>query len=207
MSATHAACSAWSGCDGSAKASIISSYPGKPPASSGGPRRAPAGNQLEPVKPAVTSRIRRTLRPSPGRVADPTGRPLQACRPVLHSAVLEATAGLPEIRRRPAAAERMGRLLQTCAGARPPDQMLSAGPDAPDSKPGRPGARTYAKSQACRRSAPRDLRPLSAHNARPGRYLLAAGSKTRQAHVSRPQTRMVSPDHETIIISQMRNSS
>jgi hypothetical protein len=41
MSATHAERSAWSGCDGSASASMISSYPGKPRESSSGPSRPP----------------------------------------------------------------------------------------------------------------------------------------------------------------------
>lgn len=109
------------------------------------------------------------LRPTRVREADSASNPPQACRPVLHTPAREATAGLPEIRRPPAAAARTGQLLQTCAGAHPSSQRLPATPGAPDPKPRNPGARIDAKSRArCRPAPPEPSEPSPVqHSSRP----------------------------------------
>jgi hypothetical protein len=65
------------------------------------------------------------------------------------------------IRRRPAAAARTGRWLQTCAGAASSQPMLPAGPGVPDLMSGSRGVRIVAKFGSLSTSATRTFRTES----------------------------------------------
>lgn len=80
----------------------------KTPSDEGDTVQGPSGDQFDSSREASCSpsRIRRTLCASPARAAVPGSNPPRACRPVLHTPAGEATAGLPESRRRQAVAAR-----------------------------------------------------------------------------------------------------